>query len=87
MKFTAREIWLRQQREAKLKAAEEKTVTKTLAPVTKPPATKPPSLDATKVSATKLPATKGKIGRPLVHNKPMSNTERSRRYRKRLKAH
>jgi hypothetical protein len=40
MKLTAREIWLRQQREAKLKAAEDgsrrphQTVTKPFAPVT-----------------------------------------------------
>jgi hypothetical protein len=33
MKLTAREIWLRQHREAKLKTADDKTVTKPFTPV------------------------------------------------------
>lgn len=55
-----------------------------------------PIADATKVladNATKLSnatkvsdATKVKIGRPLISDHPMTNTERSRRYRARQKA-
>jgi hypothetical protein len=60
---------LRQMREAKFATP----ITK---PVTKPPATKPP--DATK-DATKP------TGRPLLGDRPMTSTERSRRYRARTK--
>jgi hypothetical protein len=59
MKLTAREIWLRQQREAKL----EKPVTKPFAPVTKPP----------EIPVTKpISVTKPKGGRPRIGNQPMT---------------
>lgn len=53
-----------------------------------PAATKRNESPATKVGdATKLTdATKVKMGRPLVGSKPMTSTERSRRYRERQKA-
>jgi hypothetical protein len=68
MKLTARELWLRQQREAKAALPAETKVHETKLP------------DETKLlSETKV----RKIGRPRLGTEPMTSTERVRRYRAR----
>jgi hypothetical protein len=72
---------LRRMREAKFASQQATKVLSTDATkVAAIPATK--SNNATKVSD----ATKVKMGRPLISDHPMTNTERSRRYRANKKA-